>query len=210
MIRIKICGIRSLNDVGIMNEYLPDYIGFVFAESRRRVSVEEAAALSDALAAGIKKAGVFVNPDMDYVLEAVERAKLDVVQLHGDETPEMVSVLKKSLPKCVEVWKAIRVMDADTLQDMETFGADRYLLDSYTKGERGGSGVCFDWALAAEGTDFILAGGLNSGNVRQALETVRPFAVDVSSGVETDGFKDRDKVNEFIGIVRGWRENDER
>lgn len=196
---IKICGIRRFEDIEIVNKYKPDYIGFIFAESKRKISFETAKKLSDSLAEGIKTVGVFVNAPIDEVNKAVCVAGLDVVQLHGDETEEYIEKLNVDC----EIWKAVRVRSGEDIFDIK--GVDRILLDKYTDSEYGGMGERFDWAkVGAVKTEkpIILAGGLNSGNVIEGIKTFKPSCVDVSSGVETEDFKDEEKTKEFIEIVR--------
>ncbi len=205
MVGVKICGIRSMKDVEILNEYLPEYAGFVFAESRRRVTAAEAAELSCRLDPSVKKVGVFVNHPLEGMLMIYKKASLDVIQLHGDETPMQIARIRTHLPQNVEIWKAVRVKDAGSLAGLRGYGADRYVADAYVEGEYGGSGRSFNWALVS-GSNMILAGGLNPENIEQALDLVRPFAVDVSSGVETDGSKDKEKIREFIRVARDWRQ----
>lgn len=196
---IKICGIRREEDIEIINKYKPEYIGFVFAESRRRVSADTAKRLSQLLDGDTKTVGVFVNASKEEVEEAVYTAGLDVVQLHGDEDAEYI----KNLDVPCEIWKAVRVRDGADIPEID--GADRILLDKYTDAEYGGSGKTFDWSSV--GTlktkkPIILAGGLNKDNVMQGINIFNPVCVDVSSAVETDGFKDENKIREFIFKVR--------
>jgi phosphoribosylanthranilate isomerase len=206
MVRIKICGITREKDVEILNRYLPDYAGFIFAESRRRLTPEAAGRLSGMLADPIRKAGVFVNAAQEDLLAAVAAAGLDAVQLHGDETPEYVERLKCRLKPGIEVWKGIRVKDANAVNVLGAYTADRYLLDAYAEGSYGGGGRSFDWKYAEAAGAYgciILAGGLNPANVAEAIRAVRPFAVDVSSGVESaGGGKDETKIREFINAVK--------
>ncbi|MCD8391228.1 MAG: phosphoribosylanthranilate isomerase [Firmicutes bacterium] len=197
---IKVCGIRRKEDVEIVNEYKPDYIGFVFAKSRRRVSAEEAAKLSAALADGIKTVGVFVNENPREVERIAKTAGLYAVQLHGDEDEDYISRLNVN----TEIWKAVRVRGGDIVTDVK--GADRILLDKYSEAEYGGGGKPFDWLGGLDiraKAPIMLAGGLNARNVADGIRIFAPAGVDVSSGVETDEYKDRDKIKEFIEKVRG-------
>lgn len=204
MARVKICGITSENDVEILNRYLPDYAGFVFAKSRRQLTSEAAGRLSEKLSANIGRVGVFVNAELDDILEAVDAARLDAVQLHGDETSKGIEQLRQRLNSGIEIWKAIRVKDPGSISELSAFAADRYLLDAYVEGTYGGAGRSFDWEIAgkaAANTCIILAGGLNPTNAGAAVRAVRPFAVDVSSGVETGGIKDKKKIRDFLNAV---------
>ncbi len=196
---IKICGIRRAEDIKIVNKYRPEYIGFIFADTRRYVSPELAGKLRRQLNGDTKAVGVFVNAPVNTVRETVKTAGLDVVQLHGDEDREYIA----SLDGICEIWKAVRVRDGADIPDVD--GAERILLDKYTDKEYGGSGTAFDWSSVGEiktKKPLILAGGLNKENVKRGIEIFNPVCVDVSSSVETNGFKDEDKIREFIYNVR--------
>ncbi len=210
--RIKICGITCDNDIRIVNKYLPDYAGFVFAESRRRVSAETAKNLGCGLDPRIKKAGVFVDMDLEQLAEIAEKAGLEVVQLHGNETQDYIDRLRMKLhtgmQNRTQIWKAVRVSDKSSLRELSRYRADFFLTDTYVKGKQGGSGVRFDWSLLSdfeERNKIIMAGGLTPDNVNEAVSTIRPFGVDVSSGVEMDGKKSDRLVGEFIRRVREVR-----
>lgn len=196
---IKICGIRRFEDIEIVNKYRPEYIGFIFADTKRYVSPELAKELSAKLSGDIKTVGVFVNAPIDVVAGTVKTANLDVVQLHGEEDSAYIA----ALGGICEVWKAVRVRDGDDIEDID--GVSRILLDKYAPDAHGGTGECFDWSrMGTLKTDkpIVLAGGLNKENVRAGIEIFNPVCVDVSSAVETDGFKDEIKVKEFIETVR--------
>ena len=183
---IKICGIRRKEDIDIINKYKPDYIGFIFAKSKREVTPETVAEITKNLDKDIKKVGVFVNATYEKINEAVQAAKLDVVQLHGDENEEYISNLDC---KC-EIWKAVRVRDGEDIYDVK--GVDRLLLDKYTDKEYGGSGQTFDWhGSGSIKTDkpIMLAGGIKTENVIEGINIFKPVGVDISSSVETDGLK---------------------
>jgi phosphoribosylanthranilate isomerase len=218
-IKIKICGITCDEDIIFLNRYHPDYAGFIFAESRRLLTPEKAADLVGRLDSSIKKVGVFVNAPIRVVAETVAIVGLDVVQLHGDETGEYLHELRQrlNLPNLnrtndvIEIWKGIRVRDESSLRLLDAINPDRYLLDSWGDSSYGGSGKSFDWNLLEGGGNdtwhrladrLVLAGGLNPGNVNEATRRIRPFAVDVSSGVETEGRKDEFRIRDFIYQVR--------
>ncbi len=204
--KIKICGITCEEDIRILNRYLPDYAGFVFAESRRRIPAETAKKLGESLDPKIKKAGVFVNMELEQLLEVSGIAGLDAVQLHGDETQEYIERLRESFAGKTQIWKVLRISGKNSLDAMERYKADLFLTDAYVKGVPGGSGKQFDWSLLTElenRKNIILAGGLNPENVSDAISTVKPYGVDVSSGVETAGKKDDLLVGEFIKKARG-------
>ncbi len=205
MARVKICGITNETEVEILNRQLPDYAGFVFAKSRRQLTPEAAGRLAGKLKSPIRKVGVFVNAAQEDLLEAAAEAGLGAVQLHGDEAPGYIDSLRRRLDSGVEIWKAIRVKGPDSISEIKKYAADRYLLDAYIEGSYGGAGKSFDWkyaeAAGAHGC-IILAGGLNPGNVISAISAVKPFAVDVSSGVESDGGKDEAKIGAFMNAVK--------
>lgn len=195
---IKICGIRRNEDIEIVNRYCPEYIGFVFADTKRYVSPEFAKRLSMRLNGDTKTVGVFVNTPADKVKGTVKTAGLDVVQLHGDEDEEYIA----ALDGVCEIWKAVRVRGGN-VRDYK--GVTRILLDKYDPEAYGGTGQNFDWSQAGTlnvGKPIVLAGGLTSQNVRRGIEIFNPVCVDVSSSVETDGFKDEEKIKKFIETIR--------
>ncbi len=202
MTKIKICGLRRMEDIEYVNEFLPDYIGFIFADSKRYVEPSCVKMLIEKLSPEIKTVGVFVNEDINKISEISSMLNLDVIQLHGDENNDYILKLRNE--KLREIWKAVSVKNSDDLEKMSKIKADRILLDTYKKGERGGSGESFNWDILASVNckDIILAGGLNCGNIRNAIQEVRPYMVDVSSGAESDGFKDREKIKKCIEAAR--------
>jgi phosphoribosylanthranilate isomerase len=205
MTRIKICGIRSRQDIDCLNELLPDYAGFVFAKSRRAVGLREAGELIGSLDGRIGRVGVFQDQELEMVRRYAECLKLDVIQLHGNESREYMDALKG-----YRIWKAegIEAGGAASLERLKGLGAvdaEAILLDSSAAGARGGSGISFDWNLIQglkTDKNLILAGGLNLQNVEQAIGEVKPWCVDVSSGVEEDGMKSFKKIKDFIEKVR--------
>ncbi|QSZ28218.1 phosphoribosylanthranilate isomerase [Aceticella autotrophica] len=200
MVKIKICGIRRIEDIEYLNILKPDYAGFVFAKSKRQVNIETAKALIEKLDKKIKTVGVFVNEDRNDVLNKANRLNLDVLQFHGDETPEYTDNFKGFI-----VWKAIRVKDIRDLELIKQYSVDGILLDSKIEGSFGGTGIPFDWNILNNvrmDKQLILAGGLNSDNILKAIEIVKPDIVDISSSVETEGYKDYKKMKEFIEKVR--------
>jgi phosphoribosylanthranilate isomerase len=202
MTKIKICGLTREVDIHYVNELKPEYIGFVFAKSKRRVSADEALQLTGKLNKEINTVGVFVNESIETVKEIAYKAKLDILQFHGDEDMHYMNNFKD-----FEVWKALSVKNESDLQGIDEYENIRLLLDSKVEGMQGGSGKTFDWNILKKANlehKIILAGGLNCENIAQALKTVQPYAVDVSSGVESNGFKDYEKIKEFIGKVRGF------
>ncbi len=203
--KIKLCGIKRPEDVSLMNEFRPDYVGFVFAGTKRRVSPETAAELAARLDGGIGRVGVFVDEPPESVARTAKIVGLNVVQLHGDETAKDVDALRKLLPG-TEIWKAVRVRDPGSIPAALRLGADLLLLDGFSPGEYGGTGKTADFGLIREArlkAPFFLAGGLNSENISGAVRELSPYGVDISSGIETGGMKDRRKIERILRILRG-------
>lgn len=195
MTKVKVCGIRRQEEALWALEAGADAIGFVFADSKRKIDVESAALISASLPSHVLKIGVFVNEDKEKIEEITKMVNLDYVQLHGDESVQFCDSL--DLPFI----KAVSIKDKEDLDGIEHFGGEMILLDSGNGPHRGGNGTTFNWDYV-HAINFpqhlILAGGLNRDNIRQAITKVRPYMVDVSSGVETDGKKDRRKIESFI------------
>lgn len=203
MVKVKICGLTRVLDIEYVNELKPDYIGFVFANSKRRVSADQALELSRNLSKGIKTVGVFVNEDINTVREVAEKVKLDILQFHGEEDMAYINSFKD-----YEVWKALSIRSKEDLLNLDKYTDLRFLLDSKIEGVRGGSGRTFDWNILKNLSfhrQIVLAGGLSCDNIQEAIKLVKPFAVDVSSGVESQAVKDYKKIKEFIGKVRSFR-----
>ena len=201
--KVKMCGISKVDTIPAIVEAKPDYMGLVFAPSKRQVTVEQAKTLVDELHKHyeIKTVGVFVNETIENLLKIAEEVKLDVIQLHGDEDESFIQTLKEQ--SNVEVWKAVQVRSAADAEKWIDSSADMLLFDAYHKDERGGTGEVFDWSsLDAFERPFMLAGGMDSTNVARAIRTVRPYGIDISSGIETEGVKDDEKIKAFTHIVR--------
>lgn len=254
--KVKMCGISKVETIPAVVEAKPDYMGLVFAPSKRQVTVDQAKILvselhkqyanrynrdavqwsndviqvgtiTDALQEGtttgdahegmltstenasptlihqeaIKTVGVFVNETLDNLVSIATEANLDVVQLHGDEDEAFIQSLKERTN--VEVWKAVQIRSAADAEAWIDSSADMLLFDAYHKDERGGTGEVFDWSCLDEfERPFMLAGGIDSTNVARAIRTVRPYGIDISSGIETDGVKDDEKIKAFTNIVR--------
>ncbi|MGC4017894.1 MAG: phosphoribosylanthranilate isomerase [Muricomes sp.] len=201
MMKIKICGLTRLEDIEAVNEVRPDLIGFVFAKnSRRYVTPEQAALLKSELNPGILAVGVFVDEKLDVILDLAERMIIDVVQLHGSEDVEYMENLKKCCD--VPVIKAISMTAEDFSEKIECWDSssvDYLLLDSGA----GGTGQAFDYGrIGYLAKPFFLAGGLHPGNVADAAQQVQPCGVDMSSGVETEGKKDKEKIREAVRRIR--------
>lgn len=201
---VKMCGIRREEDVEYANEVCPDYIGFIFADSPRRVSWEDAASFRKDLKKEIRCVGVFVNETPEKIAEIAARVPLDAVQLHGDETEEDIRHLRSLCDK--EIWKAARVRSKDDIQKVQTLPADRILLDSFSKEAYGGTGRTINLDILSESEitkPYFLAGGLNTGNLKGILEAIHPEGIDISSGIETNGYKDLDKMKKIMEIAGG-------
>lgn len=201
MKKVKICGLRRKEDILMANRLKPDYVGFVFADSSRKVTKEEALELSGQLEKGISPVGVFVNEEPETVAQIANAGIIDLIQLHGDEDEAYIEKLKTLTKK--PVIKAVRVRSREQIQKAETLSCDYLLFDTYRKGQYGGSGKSFDVSLIGKvSKPYFLAGGLNANNVAEKLRNCDAFAADVSSAVETDGYKDEKKVQQFIEAVR--------
>ena len=194
--KIKICGLTRLVDVEAVNALKPDYVGFVFAPtSKRRVTPDQAAELKRALDPSIEAVGVFVDETPENVAKLLDDGVIDLAQLHGSEDDVCLQELRRLTTK--PIIKAFRVRSEQDVLDAEKSPADHILLDAGA-----GTGTTFDWSLLRKvRRPYFLAGGLNLGNIDAALE-LNPYAVDVSSGVETDGLKDQKKMAEFVAAVR--------
>lgn len=204
--KIKICGMRTLSDIQIVNEALPEFCGFIFDPSRRRyVEPGKAEELRQNVDPRIRTVGVFVNASEQEITDVLDICPVDAVQLHGAETNVFIKGLRErflELPGLseVQIIKAFRIDSGDDVRAAEQSEADLILLDHGI----GGTGEKFDWSLIRDcGRPFILAGGLSADNVGEAIRLADPWGVDVSSSLETDGHKDRRKVLDFVKEVRG-------
>lgn len=208
--KVKMCGISKVETIPAVVEAKPDYMGLVFAPSKRQVTVEQAEILVEELhkqcinhydTKVVKTVGVFVNETLDNLVRIADTANLDAVQLHGDEDEAFIQSLKERTN--VEVWKAIQIRSAADVEKWIDSSADMLLFDAYHKDERGGTGEVFDWSsLDTFERPFMLAGGIDSTNVARAIRTVRPYGIDISSGIETNGVKDDEKITAFTKIVK--------
>lgn len=221
--KIKMCGISKIETIPAVIEANPDYMGLVFAPSKRQVTVDQAKTLVEELHKQyanrynrdaeqysnqtlihqefIKTVGIFVNETLDNLVTIATEVNLDAVQLHGDEDEAFIQSLKERTN--VEVWKAVQIRSATDAEEWIDSSADMLLFDAYHKDERGGTGEVFDWSSLDEfERPFMLAGGIDSTNVARAIRTVRPYGIDISSGIETEGVKDDEKIKSFTNIVR--------
>ena len=223
-LKVKMCGISKVETIPAVVEAKPDYMGLVFAPSKRQVTVDQAKTLVEELhkqyasrynsGAGqsnddveqsnndeIKTVGVFVNETLENLVTIAKEINLDAVQLHGDEDEAFIQSLKERTN--VEVWKAVQIRSAADAEAWIDSSADMLLFDAYHKDDRGGTGEVFDWSCLDEfERPFMLAGGIDRTNVARAIRTVRPYGIDISSGIETDGVKDDEKIKAFTNIVR--------
>jgi phosphoribosylanthranilate isomerase len=198
MTKIKICGIRRDEDIRLVNEARPDYIGFIlnFPKSHRNITPARAAQLKAMLTPEIKAVGVFVNQPLETVANVAHRGIVDVIQLHGQEDEDYIVRLRQLTD--IPIWKAFKIRSQADLSAAAACSADEILLDNGY-----GTGQCFDWSLTGGLTrPFLLAGGLTPENIPQAIALMAPKLIDISSGVETDGVKDRDKVLAAVAAVR--------
>ena len=221
--KVKMCGISKVETIPAVVDAKPDYMGLVFAPSKRQVTVDQAKTLVEELHKQyanrynrdaeqysnqtlihqefIKTVGIFVNETLDNLVTIATEVNLDAVQLHGDEDEAFIQSLKERTN--VEVWKAVQIRSAADAEAWIDSSADMLLFDAYHKDERGGTGEVFDWSCLDEfERPFMLAGGIDSTNVARAIRTVRPYGIDISSGIETDGVKDDEKIKAFTNIVR--------
>ena len=221
--KVKMCGISKVETIPAIVEAKPDYMGLVFAPSKRQVTVDQAKTLVEELHKQyvardnrgaeqsndveqsnnneIKTVGVFVNETLDNLVAIANKVNLDAVQLHGDEDETFIQSLKECTN--VEVWKAVQIRSARDAEKWIDSSADMLLFDAYHKDERGGTGEVFDWSCLDEfERPFMLAGGIDSTNVARAIRTVRPYGIDISSGIETNGVKDDEKIKAFTNIVK--------
>lgn len=204
MMKIKICGLKREEDMHIVNTYLPDYAGFVFAKSPRQVTVRQAKYLHSLLDSRITLVGVFVNEEPEAIVRLLKQGIIGAAQLHGDEDGAYIRRLRKLMADAVII-KAVRVQCREQILQAQQLDCDYLLLDTFSKGVYGGSGRQFDKKLIpALEKPYFLAGGLSVGNIAENLSKCSPYAVDISSAVETDGYKDEEKIKAFVERVRNY------
>ena len=215
-VKVKFCGITQLDTVPVLLETGPDYVGFVFAPSKRQVTVEQAQSIARDLRDGLKTTsgakciscvGVFVNETIPTIVEIAKAVPLSVVQLHGDETIAYIETLRNQLQEqqleSVEIWKAIQVQGKEDMLPWEQAPIDGLVVDAYSKEERGGTGKTMDWSLL-EGVQvpYYLAGGIGLHNVARAIRRLRPYGLDMSSSLETNGQKDAEKIRTMSQLIK--------
>lgn len=213
MQKIKLCGMMKPCDIEYANRVKPDLVGFIFANTRRKISAAQAKQFREALDAEIPAVGVFVNEDISVITSLVQNGCIDMIQLHGEEDADYIRRLREVCD--VPVIKAVKVQTVEQIRQAAALPVDYLLLDTYRKGVLGGNGEAFDWELLREakaaagdaaegelfGKPYFLAGGLHAGNLREAA-ALGSYGLDVSSGIETDGSKDFTKMVEVMELVR--------
>ena len=213
MQKIKLCGMMKPCDIEYANRVKPDFVGFIFANTRRKISAAQAKQFREALDAEIPAAGVFVNEDIPVITSLVQNGCIDMIQLHGEEDADYIRRLREVCD--VPVIKAVKVQTVEQIRQAAALPVDYLLLDTYRKGVLGGTGEAFDWELLREakaaagdtaegelfGKPYFLAGGLHAGNLREAA-ALGSYGLDVSSGIETDGSKDFTKMVKVMELVR--------
>lgn len=205
--KVKMCGLRRTEDVSYANEVKPDYIGFIFANTWRKVSIDTAAKLRKILNPEIKAVGVFVNESLEVMIQTAKEVPLDVIQLHGDETEEVIQTLRENLK--IEIWKAARVQTSEDIENVQKLSVDKILLDSFSKEAYGGTGKVMDISLVEQACikkPFFIAGGLNIENTGNIIDRIQPFGIDISSGIETEKKKDFKKMKKIMEIAGGKNE----
>lgn len=196
VIKVKICGLKREEDIRCVNRYKPDYVGFVFSKSKRQINLEQAKMLIGNLDSSIKSVGVFVDEALEYVYNTSKILSLDVIQFHGSEDEEYMKYFKE-----FTLWKALKVRSREDILNLNYECVKGIVLDN----KIAGSGKSFHWHIARDikvQEDLILAGGINEENVERAVSIINPDIVDVSSGVESHGYKDPFKIKRFIEKVR--------
>ncbi|MGI6500097.1 MAG: phosphoribosylanthranilate isomerase [Anaerostipes sp.] len=201
--KIKMCGLQRLIDIEYANICMPDYVGFIFADSRRKVEADTAKNLIEKLNKNIQSVGVFVNEPLDTLKSIIEKTDIDMIQLHGDESREYIEKVKSFTKK--EIWKAFRVQDKRQIEEANQYNVDKYLFDSFSKEAYGGTGKRLNLELF-DGVKlekpFFLAGGFTVEQINEELKKTRAYGVDISSGIETQGWKDLNKMKQVMEQIR--------
>lgn len=203
--KVKICGLKNFEEIDYINEFLPDYAGFIFADfSKRYITPERAFSLKQKLKKNIKSVGVFVDENMDKILEIANTGIIDIIQLHGREDEDFIQFVKRKTQ--LPVVKAFKP-EKNLIDKIKKTKADFILIDSCSNGQFGGTGTVFDWKIipAEYRERLFLAGGINCNNIKEAIEKVSPYCIDINSGVETNGNKDREKIKKIFEIIKGHK-----
>ncbi|MCY3030376.1 MULTISPECIES: phosphoribosylanthranilate isomerase [Aerococcus] len=197
--KLKICGLKRPVDISYCNPLAIDYVGFIvdYPKSQRSVSLSTLEDLSQRVNPNIQKVGVFVNEKLDLIADLLKQGIIDIAQLHGQESPADIVYLQNTTAK--PIWKAFAIQDTKDLDRAKASPADQILLDY----KEAGSGKSFNWKLLKDfDRPFILAGGLNANNIKSAIDQVKPAALDLSTGVESQGHKDPNKIKEIVRMVK--------
>ena len=206
MTKIKICGLRTMQDIAYANQVMPEYIGLVFAPSKRQVSYEQARRMRRQLDPKIQVVGVFVNASIDIITRLCLEDTIQLIQLHGEESAEYIQQLKQKVQ--IPIIKAIRVQGEEEVLLAQGIDAEFILLDPYVEGVYGGTGQTLPWlALPKIAKSLFVAGGITAVNVSEVIEALQPYCIDVSRGVETNGSKDYEKMLQLVSEVRMERRN---
>ena len=202
--RLKICGLRRRQDVQYLNEFPPDYAGFILSEGfGRSIVTGTFYELKSYLDKGIQTVGVFVNEPIAEIVRCAYNEELDVIQLHGEEDEGYIRALREIFHG--EIWKAVRVRTAEDIAAADRLPVDKLVLDSFSAASHGGTGTLAPWEIIVQNRPqkpFFLAGGISPENAAQAIAEVQPFGVDASSSLETDKWKDREKIRAMVETVR--------
>lgn len=201
--RLKICGIRRIQDVEYLNAYMPDYAGFILSKPFwRYIDPGQMKILHENLHPAIRRTGVFVNPDLEEIRNYAKF--LDVIQLHGEESEIFIRLVRENFPD-LEIWKAVRVRNPEDIHKADLLPVDKLVLDSFSENSHGGTGTIAPWDVIIRNRpekEFFLAGGISQENIAEAVEKVNPYGIDVSSSVETNRCKDSSKIQNIIGILQ--------
>lgn len=213
--KVKLCGMMQECDIDFANEAKPDYVGFIFADTRRKITPEQANTFRTKLSDDIFAVGVFVDENVDIVAEIANSGAIDIIQLHGNEDEKYISLLKSKINN-KKIFKAVRVSSPQQIVNAAGLDIDALLLDAYRKGVPGGTGECFDWKLINDALKlagnkdeygkicnkpYFMAGGIDINNYKEAM-SLKPYGLDISSGIETAGKKDRTKMIELVRRIR--------
>lgn len=202
-IKLKLCGMRRRQDIDYVNEYRPDYVGFILSDGfGRSVGLGTFCELISCLDDSIKRVGVFVNEPLENLLKYYPE-ELDVFQLHGDEDEKYIRRLRGNIPENCEIWKAVRVKSTADIEKWNASSVDKLLLDAFQEGAVGGTGKTADWSIITSANiqkPFFAAGGINAGNFIEAAATLKPYGIDLSGGIETEGVKDKAKIAEIVQL----------
>lgn len=204
-LHVKLCGLRRDVDVAYANALLPDYVGFILAPSKRRVELDVLYQLSAMVNPRIQRVGVFVDEEPEVIVRLVQEGVIDIAQLHGAESEDYCYQLQQQGIPC---WKAIRVRTAEDIQKLPSYPVEAILFDAFSHIAQGGTGEAFphDWlTYYALDLPYLIAGGVTANNAALLAETYHPFGLDVSSGIESDGYKDNTKMTAFMEAVKTYR-----